>query len=284
MCEKSLETISLKKGSFWEKTTPSDTGGAVEALYLYCVGDSAIEVSLGNIGIEQNMVYSILYRDISAVVHKCLPEPYQSNEEETVKEWILAHQRVVDVAWKKFGTVLPSGFDTIIKGNETVSAEENLKKWLEENYEKLKDNLERVEGKAEVGVQIFLDRKVVAHAILETSEEIKGLNKEMKEKSPGMAYFYKQKIQRVLKRELEGKADEYFRDFYGRITKYTNDVRVEKTKKTESDEQMIMNLSLLIQKDKIKLLGEELVIIKEVKGVEARFTGPWPPYSFVTPA
>ncbi len=282
MCEKSLETMSLKGGSLREKSTQSSTEGGGEALYLYCVGDSAIEGSLGNIGIEQNMVYSIPYRDISAVVHKCLSEPYQSNDEETVKEWVLAHQRVVDVAWERFGTVLPSGFDTIIKGNGTVSAEENLKKWLEENYEKLKDNLERVKGKAEVGVQIFLDRKVVAHALMKASEEMKGLNEEMKEKTPGMAYFYMQKIQRALKRELEGKADEYFKDSYGRIKKYADAMRIEKTKKTEGDRQMIMNLSLLIQKDKIKLLGEELTKIKEAKGVETRFTGPWPPYSFVT--
>jgi len=67
LCEKSLETMSLKGGSLREKSTQSSTEGGGEALYLYCVGDSAIEGSLGNIGIEQNMVYSIPYRDISAV-------------------------------------------------------------------------------------------------------------------------------------------------------------------------------------------------------------------------
>jgi len=68
----------------------------------------------------------------------------------------MEHQSVVEAAWEKFGTVLPSGFDTIIRGSEAVSAEENLKKWLEENYEKLKENLERIKGKVEVGVQICL--------------------------------------------------------------------------------------------------------------------------------
>jgi len=278
-----LETMPLKKDSLEGPTAPPTSLSEAEALYLYCLGDAVMEARFGNIGIEENMVYTIIYRDISAVVHKCLPEPYRSGDDETVKGWVMAHQNVVDAAWEKFGTVLPLGFDTIIKGSETASPEENLKKWLEENYENLKANFQKVKGRAEVGVQFFLDRKIIAKNLIETSEEIKKLTEEMKEKSPGMAYFYKQKIEMVLKKELEGKADEYFKDFYGRIRKYIDNIRVDKTKKTEGDKQMIMNLSVLIPKDKIMLLGEELAKIKELKGVEVRFTGPWPPYSFVAP-
>jgi len=254
-----------------------------EALYLYCVADGAEEVSFGKIGVEENEVYTIPYNDITAVVHKCPPKPYQSEDEEVVKSWVMAHQGVVDAAWEKFGTVLPSGFDTIIKGDETLSAEENLKKWLEGDYESLKERLEKVRGKAEVGVQIFWDPKVIVENIMETSEEIGRLREEMGEKSPGMAYFYKQKIERMLKKEMEGRADDLFKDFYGRVKGYAHDIRVEKTKEIEKDRQMLMNLSLLIRKEKIKLLGEELAKIKEKEGIDVRFTGPWPPYSFVAP-
>jgi len=179
--------------------------------------------------------------------------------------------------------VLPSGFDTIIKGGEGLSAEENLKKWLEEDHENLKEKLEKVRGRAEVGVQIYWNPKVVVEKLMETSEEIGKLGEEMKEKPPGMAYFYKQKIERALKKEMDERADDYFKDFYSRIKGYADDIRVEKTKKTERDRQMLMNLSLLIHRDKIKLLGEELAKIKEVEGMDVRFTGPWPPYSFVAP-
>ena len=254
-----------------------------EALYLYCVADGAEKVSLGKIGIEGNEVYTIPYNDISAVAHKCPPKPYQSEDDEVVKSWVVAHQGVVDAAWEKFGTVLPSRFDTIIKGDETFSAEENLKRWLREDYENLREKLEKVRGKAEVGVQILWDPKVIAESLIETSEEIRKLNEEMREKSPGMAYFYKQKIERMLKKEMAEKADEYFKDFYDRIKGYADDICVEKTKKIDKDKQMLMNLSILIRKDKIKLLGEELARIKETQGVDVRFMGPWPPYSFVAP-
>jgi len=262
--------------------TPAETVPVpAEALYLYCLADGAEEVDFGKIGIEGNEVYTIPHKGISAVVHKCPPEPYRSEDDETVKGWVMAHQGVVDAAWEKFGTVLPSGFDAIIKGGGGFSAEENLKKWLEEDHENLREKLEKVRGRAEVGVQIFWDPKLIAENIMETSEEIGKLSGEMKEKPPGMAYFYKQKMERALKREMDEKADDYFKDFYGRIKGYADDIRVEKTKKTEKDRQMLMNLSLLIQRDKIKLLGEELAKIKKVEGIDVRFIGPWPPYSFV---
>jgi ribosomal protein L12E/L44/L45/RPP1/RPP2 len=264
-------------------TTPAETVPTPsEALYLYCLADGAEEVSFGKIGIEGNEAYTIPYNGISVVVHKCLPEPYQSKDDETVKKWMMAHQGVIDAAWEKFGTVLPLGFDTIVKGDEVLNAEEDLKKWLSEKHENLKEKMGKAKGKAEVGVQIFWDPNVIGRKLAEASEEIKKLNEEMKSKSAGMAYFYKQKIEHALKKEMEKEAGKYFKDFYGRVKRYADDIHVEKTKKAEKDKQMLMNLSVLIHKDKIKLLGEELAKIKEIEGIDVRFTGPWPIYSFFT--
>jgi hypothetical protein len=43
-----------------------------------------------------------------------------------------------------------------------------------------------------------------------------------------------------------------------------------------------MNLSCLVDGDKSKDLGEELEAIDKMEGFSVRFTGPWPPYSFVS--
>ena len=56
---------------------------------------------------------------------------------------------------------------------------------------------------------------------------------------------------------------------------------MEKTKKAEHGLQMIMNLSCLVYKDSHTELGEELGKINQLEGFSVRFTGPWPPYSFV---
>ena len=241
--------------------------------YVYCIIECGEKISFGKIGIDDNEVYTIPYKNISAVVHDCSFEPYKGDEER-VKSYVLKHQEVIDKVMEKFGTALPMSFDVIVKG------EENVKKWLKKEYEKFKEKLNKFKGKIEVGVQIFWDMKIMAEKITKTSNEIKRLKEEMESKPKDMAYFYKMKIENVLKREMEKKADIIFREFYDKIRKHAEDIRVEKLKE-DKEKQMLMNLSLLIDKGRIEEIGRVLAKIKKMKGFEARFTGPWPPYSFV---
>lgn len=46
---------------------------------------------------------------------------------------------------------------------------------------------------------------------------------------------------------------------------------------------MLMNLSCLVKKHRVSELGNELEQIQNVDGISVRFSGPWAPYSFVTP-
>jgi len=250
--------------------------------YLYCIVEGSEIATFGKIGIEGNDVYTIPYKDLSAVVHNCPAEPYQSEDEDVVKRWAIAHQKVVDAAWERFGIVLPMGFDTIIRGNAVVDPEENMKAWLKEDYENLKAKMDKVRAKAEYGVQVFWDSNVMAQKITGESVEIKKIDKEIKSKSRGLAYMYRQKLKDLLKKEMENQADRYFKDFFEKIKPYADDLRVEKTRKTEDEnKQMLMNLSCLISKEGSKRLGEELEKIEALEGFSVRYTGPWPPYSFV---
>jgi len=267
-----------------DKTSTASTTGVVvaeEGKYLYCVADAGERVSLGRIGIEGHEVYTIPYRDICAVVHNCPAQPYQSDDQEVVKAWVTSHQKVVDAIWERWGTVLPLSFDTIIKGELEKSAEQNMKDWLKQEYERFKGKIEKLRGKAEYGVQVFWDPKLVAQNLTQTSPEIRNLDEEIRTKPKGLAYMYRQRLENLVKREIESKADECFKDFYGRIREHTDDIRVEKTKKVEPSLSMIMNLSCLVYRDTYSKLGEELDKINRMKGFSVRFTGPWPPYSFV---
>lgn len=249
--------------------------------YLYCVADSRERVSLGPVGINSSNVYTIPYRDIGAVVHKCPAEPYQSTDREVVNAWVLVHQKVVDEAWERWGTVLPLAFDTIVMDKDGVGAEENVRDWLQNDYDNLKSKMEKVRGKAEYGVQIFWNPQVIAQNLAEASPEISQLKEEIKSQPKGIAYLYKQKLENALKRELESRADRCFRDFYQRIRRHVDSIVVEKTKPGDQNRQMIMNLSCLLSRDKSTELGEELENINILEGFSVRFTGPWPPYSFV---
>ena len=249
-----------------------------QARYIYGVIPRIKKDNFGPIGIMGNTVYSISYKEINALVHDCPPEPYKGGEEE-VKEWVSAHATVVDAAWGEADTVLPMSFDVIVKSDEERSAEENVRKWLEEEYATLEATLEEFRGKAELGVQILWDPAVITQRITVENKEIKELMTEMATKSPGIAYFYQDKIVEAVKHEMEKRAAEDYRNIYEQLRAHAVDTHINKVKRLQG-KQMIMNLSLLVERDKVQALGEILGKVREEEGVGVRFTGPWPPYTF----
>ena len=250
--------------------------------YLYCIIEGSEIASFGKIGIQGNEVYTVPYQDLSAVVHNCPAEPYQSENDKILRRWVVVHQKVVDTIWKRYGVVIPIGFDTIISGHAGMGPEENIMNWLKEEYDNLKAKMEKIRDSAEYGVQVFWDSRVMAHKITGESVEIKKLNQEIKSKPRGIAYMYRQKLKDLIKKDMENHADRYFKEFYEKIIPHADDIRVEKTRKTEDeDKQMLLNLSCLLPKGASKKLGEELEKIEALEGFSVRYTGPWPPYSFV---
>ncbi|MCG2769715.1 MAG: GvpL/GvpF family gas vesicle protein [Anaerolineae bacterium] len=249
-----------------------------DARYVYAVIPRIDKKDFGPIGIGGNRVYTIPYQDICAVVHDCPPEPYQGDEE-AVKAMVATHGDVVDAAWEAAGSVLPMSFDVIIRPDEEKSADDNVRKWLEDEYTTFKMRVDEFRDKVELGVQILWDPAAITRRVAEENKEVRKLVTEMAAKSRGLAYFYQHKIAEAVKKEMEAKADQDYRRYYERLRGYAEDTQVNKIKK-HPDKQMIMNLSLLVKRDRVEALGEALGEIREEEGVEVRFTGPWPPYTF----
>lgn len=253
-----------------------------EGRYLYCIAEGNASMDFGKVGLQGEHVYTIPYEDLCAVVHTCPAKPYQSDDQASVQAWVLAHQRVVDKAWKLLGTVIPMGFDTIIRGNADADPEKNMKDWMREDYDTLKAKIEKIRGRAEYGVQVFWDSEIMARKMTEESAEIRQLRDEIRSKPRGIAYMYRQKLENLIKKEMEKEADRSFKSFYERIQPHTADLHVEKTKKSAEDNmRMLMNLSCLLSKTESQELGEELEAVDNREGFAVCYTGPWPPYSFV---
>lgn len=250
--------------------------------YIYGVADSAKAVSLGSIGIEDSEVHTIAGGRFCAIVHSCPAEPYQSSDEGMVKNWVRAHQDVLDEAKKIFGTIIPMGFDAIVRSkDDAISPDQLVRDWLKENSEQLQSVMEKIRGRDEYGVQVFYDPSVVAKQISEESQEVRKIREEMAGKSPGTAYLYKQKVERAVTAEIERLANDWFKDFYARVKRHCADIVVEKTRKAGRNKVMLLNLSCLVAGERTNKLGEELEKIDNMEGFSVHFSGPWPPYSFV---
>lgn len=112
--EETKVAVSNKEEATSDPVRNGISNGA-DALYLYCIAEGNEKVSFGKIGVDRTEVYTIPHDGLLAAVHNCSTQPYKSEDTELVKRWMIAHQKVVDMVWERFGTILPSGFDNIIK-------------------------------------------------------------------------------------------------------------------------------------------------------------------------
>jgi hypothetical protein len=250
------------------------------ARYVYCVvpgevGDWQLR------GLDGQPVRAIRGGGLTALVHDCPAEPYQGDEDR-VKAWVLAHSDVVDAAWEHSGAVLPMSFDTIIRPGDGLDADEQVRRWLSSEGGRFRAKLERLRDKVELGVQVLWDPRAVGEVVARSDDEICRLRAEMAGKPKGFAYFYRQKIEQALRRGLEAKAEEDYRGCFRQVTALFPEVHVNKLTKPP-DRQMIVNLSVLAPRERVAELGAVLAGF-QAEGVEVRFTGPWPPYSFASSA
>jgi hypothetical protein len=263
-----------------ESIAPIEPSRGQEGLYLYCVALSSDAGTLGAIGIEGCEVLGVVGKDLCAAAHRCPAEPYHSKDAEVVASWVMAHHRVVDAAWRRWGTVLPLTFNTIIKGEPGRDARACLLAWLEAEHEVLKGKLEALAGNAEFGVQVFWDPQVVARQVAQSDAGIRALEEEVKAKSPGVAYMYRQRLEALLKEKTEAMVAAECTALYGRIAQWVDKVQVAKPKGDSGQLQMLVNLSCLASAAQLPPLEAELDRVSGMEGFSARLVGPMPPYSF----
>lgn len=248
-----------------------------EGIYIYCLINDGIDISFGNIGIENEEVYTIPFKDLGAVVHKhgyghsYLCESESENKED-ILELFISHQHIIDMATEKFGTVIPFNLNSTIEGKE-----EKVLEWLKRDYSKIKNMLKGVDGKAEFEIQIFVDPDVLIDRIKDESEEFKRL-KELK-MNPGKRYVLGQ---RILREELRGEMDSFCKSFYTQISKSADEIQINKTEEAlMQEQQLIINLSCLICKNKVEELKTVLKKIYDLEGFNVCLSGPWQPYNFI---
>lgn len=244
-----------------------------KGLYVYCAAEysDAVPHTLGNIGIEDNEVFVIASDGVCLIAHACDAKPYASKNEDEVKAWIKAHHNVISTASRIFPAVAPFSFDVIIKGSSDTAVN-----WLRNERDKILEKLGRIKGREEYVIQILWEKEITKKYVM-AKEKFKILENEIKNMPKGKAYLYKQKLEKALEQELEKLAEEYFRFFNDKIKRHSDGIKVERNK----DTSMLMNVSCLVSREKVRVLGNELETINNMNEFSVRFVGPFPPYSFV---
>lgn len=267
------------QGQVQEQARPEGAGGEA-GLYVYCIGPALGGGCCGVTGIEGREVDAVVHRGLSALVHPCPVQPYQTANLEVTASWVQAHHRVVEAAWKQWGTVLPLSFNTIIRPEGGLSAADALRMWLEHEEGALQAKLDALRGKAEYSFQVFWDPVVIGRQVAEASPDVKRLEEEVQSKPRGLAYMYRQRLEKLLREGMEARAAQECRELYGRVARCAERVHVSRPKEGQEGQVMLLNLSCLVSTGMVAALEAEADGLSGREGFSVRFVGPFPPYSF----
>lgn len=264
--------------------------------YLYCLKDKN-QPKFSLTGMDKKKVYTLGYKNIEAVITEVNPKEFDPKKVKTklekdlkwTEEKIRNHQAIIEEAMRK-STVIPLKFLTLYKTKEKV------KKVLEEKYNEFRGLLNKLRGKEEWGLKVYVvDKEKLAEAIKKGDEELIKMGKEITEKPEGVKYFFEKQIEEKVKEKLDKQLDGYIKEVFDILAPFSVEkpvinklLPVELTGKDKGTtlREMILNISYLISKEKV---GEFQKTVERIhhniyfpKGLWLEYSGPWPPYSFVS--
>jgi len=266
----------------------------MDGLYLYCIREKTESASaFSTKGIDgEGEVFVLPNNEFEAVVSKVPLDEYDSEAVQNkaqedlgwVKEKAVSHEQAIEEAMKendKILSVIPMRFGTIFRD------EERLKETINKDYSKIKKVLERIKGKQEWSIKVYLkDKKTFEGIIKEKNETIRDKEKEIADLPEGMAFFMEEELREVISKEADRELNNIVDALFESLAKQSVDSiknNILEKELTGKSEPMILNLAYLIPEEKVedfKKDAENLNQEIQAKGFYLEYNGPWPAYNF----
>jgi len=261
----------------------------MEAKYIYGIIEASEDPHTKISGVG---VYTIPYRNISAVVSDSSFVDYTTLPKDQVAKYLLAHQQVIEKIMGSY-TIIPMKLGTYALNIREVE------EILLNGYAMFKDIFRKIDNKIELDVvATWNDLNSVIKEIGER-EEIKDLKRKLMSGPEGVSVKDQVKIGSLIKNILDKEREKIASEIKAVLAKMSIDLRAHDL----MDDRMIFNIAFLIDKDKKTEFEKRLDELNElynknnppypplIKGgqgglsgdrINFRCVGPLPAYSFYT--
>ncbi|OGR11536.1 MAG: hypothetical protein A2277_06250 [Desulfobacterales bacterium RIFOXYA12_FULL_46_15] len=238
--------------------------------YIYAIVDTAEERGLGmrGIGDADDEVSIVCFNDMGAVVSPTLTEEFPVNRKNT-----LTHQKIMEEVFREY-TVLPVKFGTV--GDDISTIREKV---LKAERIKIRDHLDFLKGKSELGLKIFfVHPESIFTQILEENPQIKRLRDRLNSRNGG---FQKDRILLgdMVEKALRNKKEELEK----KISGFLAGLWVEHRKSKPMSDNMVVNNVYLVLKEAEKQFDQAVEKIDDYFSgqLKMKYIGPVPPSNFV---
>lgn len=266
----------------------------MNGLYFYCIREKTEDpLPIRTRSIDgKREVFTITYNGLEAVVSKVSLTKFASEEIQKkatgdlgwIKEKVMIHEDVIEEAMRGADglvNVVPMRFGIIFKDKT------GLKETLERDSAKMSRLLNRIRGKQEWGVKIYLmDSEGFELMVKGKSEKIKLREKEMVSMSEGMAYFMEEDLKEIVHDEVNKELDTMLDNLFGKLSEEATEsvkTKILDREMTGKTDRMVLNAAFLVHADKVDSFTGNLEGIAEdlkAKGLRLEYSGPWPPFNF----
>lgn len=239
---------------------------------------------------KRGRVFTMPYKGIEAVASEVSLKEFNSNEIQQkatediqwIKDKAILHEKIIEAASKhQNGQVIPMKFGSIFKSRKSLA--DSLKK----GYARFKSLLERLSGKEERSMKVYLDSRPFENEIKRRSQAIQRRLEESKSLPAGRQYFLEKDADETVKVEAKKSVNRHIPIFIKRLNQWAEDMRENKilgNELTQRNEPMVFNGAFLVKKAKVNRFQKEIRKLRaEYKKAGFIFdsSGPWPPYNFV---
>ena len=240
--------------------------------YLYCIIGENKEKNFGYTGINNREIRLIPYKDIAAVVSSTPIINFDRLDKKKLTTYIAIHQKVNEEVMKNYD-VVPMTFGVIAPNLDEVM------RILEKAYLQFKTALKNVIGKAEFVVQVWWNPQKILEELANTNLEIQKLKQGLSSKRTILGMPIKLKLGKLIAQKMEQKRQTFVNDVQASFGNLSPDFTSNKL----LNDNMIVNLSLLIEKTKEPALDKKMQELgKKYEGkLRFKYIGPMPSYSFV---
>ena len=242
----------------------TDMGRTSRWKYVYCIALSKMNQDFGTVGINDEEVYTIHFKDLAALVSSSTEKLYE------IVDHGIAHHKVIETAAERF-TIVPMAFGQ-------VATEEDVKAFLSSKYDDLKDIIDRLDGKVELGLKATWKMQAALSDIAVTSDRVRELKAEIGSKQENDTYSARIELGRIVREELEERGKRIASEIYQTLLPLAADSKINDPLRAE----MILNSAFLVES------AREEEFDKTVETIEGRFGDKIsfkyvssPPYDFV---
>jgi hypothetical protein len=239
---------------------------AAPGKYLYGFAEGGFSLAAELLGLAGAPVQAIRFQDIAALV-----SDHPVEKLSLLRRNLEPHHRVIREITKQ-ATFIPATFGHISENQEQIL------EVLRENHAGIREELERLAGKVEMGIKLLWDVDNIFDFFVSSDRELRnrrdrvfGKSRPTLEEKLELGAFFDKR----LKQERERLGNQIIEA----LRPLTSEVRVN----PPTDEKMVLNAALLIEKAQEKEFEEALYHAARLfdSNFALDYSGPWPPYNFV---